>query len=156
MGGLQWSLGPELVTLREEESHKRRGKPSAIGDRIEKRQGFLHPIDSLVFNEELVVRTYVNGEDDCIRRIEGMYPLFPPGAGTADIIHIVFADCCGEWEGGLRDSRSFDTIQENVSVRWNIVRVADPLYAAEKAQDIVLPHSAHEDCEAHCAALSAS
>ncbi len=123
-------LGPELVTLREEESHKRRGKPSAIGDRVEKCQGFLHP---------------VNGEDDCIRRIEGMYPLLPPGAGNADIIHI-----------GLRDSRSSDTIQENVSVRWNIVRVADPLYAAEKAQDIVLPHSAHEDCEAHCTALSAS
>jgi len=50
-----WELLLESVDLVQEKNDTGLDEPSRIADRVEKSQGFLHTVDSLIFEQQLVV-----------------------------------------------------------------------------------------------------
>ena len=79
----------EAVDFVQKQDDRGLDKPSGVADRVEERQSFLHSVDGLVFEEQLVVLGDGNEEKDGRDVLEAMDPFLSLGSLTSDIEHAV-------------------------------------------------------------------
>ncbi|KAG5463361.1 MAG: hypothetical protein BJ554DRAFT_8207 [Olpidium bornovanus] len=121
----------EHVDLVQEEDDRRVDEPARVADRVEEREGLLHPVDVLVLEEHLVVLGDGDEEDDGRHVVEAVDPLFPLGPLPANVKQPV--DQAADVERGLRDPGRLHAGAEDVLVRRDVVVLRDPLDRIEEA-----------------------
>jgi hypothetical protein len=114
-----WQLLLETIDLVEEENDGCLDEPPRIADGIEECEGFLHAVDGLVLEEQLVVFRDGNEEKDGGDILEAVNPLLALGSLAADIEHAVREVANDKRRFG--DTGGLDTGAENVLVIWGVV-----------------------------------
>jgi len=115
----------ETIDLVQEKNYRGLDKPSGIADRVKEGKRFLHSVDSLIFEEKLVVFGNGNKEKDGSNVLEAMNPLLSFRSLSTYIEHAVGEvtnnKCC------LGDTSGLDTRPENILIIWHIIRLRDTL-----------------------------
>jgi hypothetical protein len=109
----------EPIDLVQEEDYRRLYKPSRVADGVKQRKRFLHTVDRLVFEEELVVLRNGNQEEDCRDVLEAMYPLLSFRSLTTDVEHAVGK--VANDKGRLSDTGGLYTRAQHILVVGNVV-----------------------------------
>lgn len=126
----------EAVDLVQEEDDRGLNEPTRVANRVEQGQGFLHTVDSLVFEEELVVLGDGDKEENGGDILEAMNPLFTFGTLTTNIEHAV-GEVAND-ESGFGDTGGLDTRTENVLVAGEVVGLSNALNRVKVASKIRL------------------
>lgn len=126
----------EAVDLVQEENDGGLNEPPRVTDRVEQGQSFLHTIDSLIFEKELVVLGDGDKEENGGDILEAVNPLLTFGTLTTNVEHAV-----GEVannESGLGDTGCLDTRTENVLVAGKIIGLSNALNGVKVASKVSL------------------
>ena len=87
--GGHWQFLLESIDFVQKEDDRRLDKPSGVADGVEECQSFLHSVDGLVFEEQLIVLGDGNEEKDGRDVLKAMYPFLSLGPLTSNIEHAV-------------------------------------------------------------------
>lgn len=123
---LHWADGQlllEAIDLVEEENDGRLNEPARVANRVEQSQGFLHTVDSLIFEQQLIVLGNGDQEQDSSNVLKAVDPLLSLGSLTTDVEHSVGE--IADDEGGLGDTGSLDTRTEDILVGRKIIGLGD-------------------------------
>lgn len=129
-----WELLLETVDLVEEEDDTGLDEPARIADAVEESQSFLHTVDRLVFEEELVIFGDSHQEEDSGDVLEAVNPLLTLRSLSTNVKHSV-----GEVannESSLGDTSRLDSRSENILVIGDVVGLSDAVYRIEVAGNI--------------------
>ncbi len=104
----------EPVDLVQEQDDRGLHEPPGVADGVKQRQGFLHPVDRLILEQQLVILGDGHEEQNGGDILETMDPLLPLGPLTTDIEHAIgeFADD----ERGLGDPGRLDPRAQHILV----------------------------------------
>ena len=103
-----------------------------VADGVEQCQGFLHTVDGLVFEEQLVVLGDGDQEEDGGDVLEAVNPLLSLGSLTTDVEHAVCQ--VADDECGLGDTGGLDTGTEDILVGGEVVGLGDAVNGVEVAE----------------------
>lgn len=95
----------------------------------------MHTVDSLIFEEQLVVFRDGDKEQNGGDVLKAMDPLLTLGTLTTDVEHAVGK--IANDEGSLGDTGRLDTGAENILVVGNVVRLSNAVYRVEVAMTVV-------------------
>jgi hypothetical protein len=126
----------EAVDLVQEENDGCLDKPTRVANRVEQGQGFLHTVDSLIFEEKLVVLGDGDEEENGGDILEAVDPLLTFGTLTTNVEHAV-GEVTND-EGGFGDTGGLDTGTENVLVAREVVGLSDALNRVKVASKVRL------------------
>ena len=119
--GRHWQLLLEAIDLVEEENDAGLGEPSAVADRVEQCECFLHAVDCLVLEQQLVVLRDGDQEQDGGNILEAVYPLLALRTLATHVEHAVCKvandECCFRDTGGLHTGSQDVRVRGNVSGR---------------------------------------
>ena len=121
--GADGQLLLESIDLVEEENNRRLDEPPGVANRVKQSQSFLHTVNRLVFEKQLVVLGDGDKEKDSGDVLEAVNPLLSLRSLTTDIEHSV-----GEItddEGSLGDTSSLDTGAKDILVVGHVIRSSD-------------------------------
>lgn len=139
--GADGQLLLESIDLVEEENNRRLDEPPGVADRVKQSQGFLHTVNRLVFEKQLVVLGDGDKEKDGGNVLEAVNPLLSLRSLTTDIEHSV-----GEItddEGSLGDTSSLDTGAKDILVVRHVIRSSDTGDVVEVAKCCVSLSDTH-------------
>lgn len=123
---LHWADGQlllEPIDLVQEQNYRRLDEPSGVTDRVEKRQRLLHTVDSLVFEQQLVVLGNSDEEQNGRHILEAVNPLLTLRPLATDVEHAV-SEVTND-KGRLRDTGSLDTGSQDVLVVGHVIGSSD-------------------------------
>jgi len=113
----------ESVDLVQEKDNTGLDEPSRVADRVEESEGFLHTVDRLVFEEQLVVLGNGDQEENGGNILEAMDPLLTLRTLTTDVEHAVGQ--IADDESRLSNTSGLDTRAQNILIVWNVVWCCD-------------------------------
>ena len=142
--GADGQLLLEAIDLVEEKNDGGLDEPSRVANRVEQCKGFLHTVDRLIFEEQLVVFGDSNQEKDRGHVFEAVNPLLPFGSLTTNIKHPVGQ--IANDECGFRDTGGLDTRAEDILVGGEIVGLGNALNSIEVATQTRLEDWARVVC----------
>lgn len=122
----------ETIDLVEEENDRGLDEPPGVADRVEQSQGFLHTVDGLVFEEQLIVLGDGNEEQNGGDVLEAVNPLLALGSLTTNVEHAVCEVTNNEC--GLGDTGGLDTGTEDILVGGEVVGLGNALNGIEVAK----------------------
>lgn len=134
-----WELLLEAVDLVKEQDDGRLDEPPRIANGVEQCEGFLHAVDRLVLEEELIVLGDGDEEEDCGDVLEAMDPLLPLRALSTDVEHAICQ--VANDEGRLGDTRGLDTRPEDILVVGDVVWGGDAIDGVEVAETRLIPET---------------
>lgn len=117
------------IDLVKEENDGRLDKPPRIADRVEEGERFLHAIDCLILEEQLIVLRDSYQEEDGSDVLEAMDPLLPLRPLATNVEHAV-CQVANE-EGCLCDTSRLHTRTEDILIVGHVVRSGDPINRVE-------------------------
>lgn len=129
--GADGQLLLEAIDLVEEQDDGCLDEPPRVADGVEQCEGFLHTVDGLVLEQQLVVFGDGDEEEDGGDVLEAVYPLLTLRSLTTDIEHAVGK--IADDEGGFGDTSRLDTRSEHVLVVGNVVGRSDTVDGVEVA-----------------------
>ena len=115
----------ESINLVQEQNDRSLDKPSGVADGIEKGERFLHTVDGLIFEEQLIIFGDGDQEENCGDILEAVNPLLAFRSLTTNIKHAVGE--IADDKGSLSDTSSLDTRSQNILVAGNIIWCGDTL-----------------------------
>lgn len=127
--GADGQLLLEAIDLVEEQNDGGLDEPSRVANRVEQCEGFLHTVDRLIFEKQLIVFGDGNQEENRSHVFEAVNPFLPFGSLTTNIKHPVSQ--IADDERGFRDTGGLDTRAENILVGGEIVGLGDALNSIE-------------------------
>jgi hypothetical protein len=107
--GAHWELLLESINLIQEQDDGGLDKPSGVANRVEKGQGLLHTVYSLVFEKQLIVLGNGDQEENGGDILEAVNPLFSFRTLSSDIKHTICEvtnDECGFGNTSGLDTRA--------------------------------------------------
>lgn len=129
--GADGQLLLEAVDLVEEENDRGLNEPARVANRVEQGKGFLHAVDSLILEQQLVVLGDGDQEENGGDVLEAVNPLLTLGSLATDVEHAVGQ--IANDEGGLGDTGSLDTRAENILVSGEVVGLSNAVNSVEVA-----------------------
>lgn len=126
----------EAVDLVQEENDGCLDEPTRVADRVEQGQSFLHTVDGLIFEKELVVFGDGDKEENGGDILEAVNPLLTFGTLTTDVEHAV-SEVAND-EGGLGDTGGLDTRTENILIAGEVVGLSNALDGVKVASNVRL------------------
>lgn len=130
--GADGQLLLETIDLVQEENDGSLDEPSGVANRVEQRQSFLHTVDSLIFEQQLVVFGDGDQEQNRCHVLEAVDPLLPFRTLTTDVEHPVGQ--VANNEGSFGDTGGLDTGTENILVCGEIVGLSNTLHGIKVAK----------------------
>lgn len=121
--GADGELGLETINLVQEQDNRGLDEPSRIADGIEQGQGFLHTVDRLIFEKELIVLGNGNQEEDGGDILKAMNPLLSFGTLSTHIEHAV-CEVAND-ERRLGDTSGLDTRSEDILIVGHVIGLGD-------------------------------
>jgi hypothetical protein len=121
----------ETINLVQEQNDRCLDEPSRVADGIEEGQGLLHTVDSLIFEQKLVVLGNSNEEEDGGNVFEAVDPLLSLRTLSSDIEHAISKVTNNE--SSLGDTGGLDTGAENILIVGHVVGLRDALNVIEVA-----------------------
>ena len=121
--GADGQLLLEPVDLVQEQDDGCLDKPPRVADGVEQCEGFLHTVDSLVFEQQLVVLGDGDQEKDRGNVLEAVDPLLSLGTLATNVEHAVGQ--VTDDEGSLGDTSGLDTRPEDILVIGDVVGGGD-------------------------------
>lgn len=121
--GANGKLFLEAIDFVEEENNRSLDEPSRVADRVEQSEGFLHTVDSLIFEQQLVVFGDGNQEKNGGDIFEAVNPFLPLRTLTTNVEHPVGQ--VANDEGSFRDTGSLDTRTEDILVSGEVVGLSN-------------------------------
>lgn len=137
----------EAIDLVEEENDRGLDEPPGVADRVEQSQGFLHTVDGLVFEEQLVVLGDGDKEQNGSDVLEAVDPFLALGSLTTNVEHAV-CEVTND-ECGLGDTGSLDTGTEDILVGGEVVGLGNALNGIEVAKRKRVSHVAMRQTNGH-------
>lgn len=132
----------EAIDLVKEQDDGCLDEPPRVADGVEQCEGFLHTVDGLVLEQQLVVLGDGDKEENGGNVLEAVYPLLTLRSLTTDIKHAVSK--IADDEGGFGDTSRLDTRSEHVLVVGNVVGRSDTVNRVEVAVTVSdVAHSLH-------------
>lgn len=104
----------EPVDLVEEENYGRLDEPPRVADRVKQGERFLHTVDRLIFEQQLIVLGNGDKEEDCGDILEAVDPLLPLRPLATDVKHPVRQ--VANDEGGFGDTGGLDARAKDILV----------------------------------------
>ena len=130
--GADGQLLLEAVDLVEEENNRGLDEPAGVADRIEQSEGFLHTVDGLVLEQQLVVLGDGDQEEDGGDILKAMNPLLTLRSLATHVEHAVGQ--IANNEGSLGDTSGLDTRAENILVSGEIVGLSNAVNSVKVAR----------------------
>lgn len=130
--GADGQLLLEAVDLVEEENDRGLDEPAGVANGVEQGECFLHTVDGLVLEQQLVVLGDGDQEEDGGDVLEAVDPLLTLGTLTTDVEHAVGQ--IANDEGGLGDTGGLDTRAENILVGGEVVGLSDAVNSVKVAR----------------------
>lgn len=121
--GADGQLLLEAVDLVEEENDRGLDEPAGVADRVKQGESFLHTVDGLVLEQQLVVLGDGDQEEDGGDILEAVNPLLTLRSLATHVEHAVGQ--IANNEGGLGDTSGLDTRAENILVSGEIVGLSN-------------------------------
>ena len=121
--GADGQLLLEPIDLVQEQDNRCLDEPPRIADGVEQCEGFLHTVDGLIFEQQLVVLRDGDQEENGGDVLEAVDPLLSLRSLTTDIEHTVGE--VADDERGLSDTSCLDTRSKNILVVGDVVRGGD-------------------------------
>jgi len=115
----------ESIDLVEEKNDGGLDEPPGVANRVEQGQSFLHTVDGLVLEKQLVVFGDGDQEQDGGDILEAVNPLLSLGSLTTDIEHAVGQ--IANDEGSLGNTGGLNTGAKNILVSGKVVGLGDPI-----------------------------
>jgi len=134
--GADGQLLLEAVDLVKEENDRRLDEPPRVANRVEQGERFLHTIDGLIFEQELVIFRDSDQEKNGGDVFETVNPLFTLRTLTTDVEHTVGQ--VANNEGCLGDTGGLDTRAKNILVGGEVVGLGNALNSIEVARTVSL------------------
>lgn len=121
----------ESIDLVEEENDGGLDEPPGVADGVEQSQGFLHTVDGLVLEQQLVVLGDGDQEQDGGDILEAVNPLLSLGSLATNVEHAVGQ--IADDESGLGDTGSLNTGAEDILVSGEVVGLGDAVNGVKVA-----------------------
>jgi len=121
--GADGKLLLEPIDLVQEQDDGCLDEPPRVADGVEQCEGFLHTVDSLIFEQQLIVLGDGDKEQDGGDVLEAVDPLLALGTLTTDVEHAVGQ--VANDKGGLSDTCGLDTRAEDILVGGDVVGGGD-------------------------------
>lgn len=121
--GADGQLLLEAINLVEEENDRCLCEPPRVADGVEQCQGFLHTVDGLIFEEQLIVLGDGDQEENGSDVLEAVDPLLTFGTLATNIEHTVRQVTNNECR--FRDTSGLDTRAQHILVVGHVVRSGD-------------------------------
>ena len=132
--GADGKLLLEPIDLVQEQDDGCLDEPSRVADGVEQCEGFLHTVDGLIFEQQLVVLGDGDKEQNGGDVLEAVDPLLALGTLTTDVEHAVGQ--VANDEGGLSDTCGLDTRAEDILVVGDVVGGGDAVNRVEVARAV--------------------
>lgn len=134
--GADGQLLLEAIDLVEEENDGGLDEPPRVANRVEQSKRFLHTVDGLIFEQQLVVFRDSDQEKNGGDIFEAVNPLLTLRTLTTDVEHTVGQ--VANNEGGLGDTGSLDTRAKDILVGGEVVGLGNTLNSVEVARRVSL------------------
>lgn len=118
-----WQLLLKSIDLVQEQDNRGLDEPSRVADGIKQCEGLLHAVDSLVFEQKLIILRNGNQEENGGDILEAVDPLLSLRSLSSHIKHTV-GEVAND-EGGLGDTSGLDTRAEDILIVWHVVGLCD-------------------------------
>lgn len=122
----------EAIDLVQEENDGSLDEPSRVANRVEQCQSFLHTVDRLIFEEQLVVFRNGDQEKNRCHVLEAVDPLLTLRTLTTNVEHSVGQ--VANNEGSFGDTGSLDTGAEDILVSGKVVGLSNALHGIKVAE----------------------
>ena len=127
--GADWELLLEAINFVQKQDDGSLDEPAGVADGVEEGEGFLHTVDSLILEQELIVLRDGNEEEDGGDVLKAVDPLLTLRSLSTDIEHTVGQ--VANNEGGLGDTSSLYTRPQDILVIWHVVVHSDAINVVE-------------------------
>jgi hypothetical protein len=124
----------EPIDLVQEQDDRCLDEPPRVADGVEQCEGFLHTVDGLIFEQQLVVLRDGDQEENGGDVLEAVDPLLSLRSLTTDVEHAVGQ--VANDEGGLGDTSRLDTRAEDILVVGDVVGGGDAVDRVEVAASV--------------------
>ena len=125
----------EPIDLVEEEDDRCLHKPPRVADRVEEGKRFLHTVDGLIFEKELIILRDGDKEENGGDILKAMYSLLPFRPLATHIEHTVGK--VTNDESSLSDTSSLNTGSKDILIIGNIIRSCDAVDGVEVAGQLI-------------------
>jgi hypothetical protein len=133
--GADGQLLLEAIDLVEEENDRGLDEPTRVADGVEQSECFLHTVDGLVLEQQLVILGNGDQEEDSSDVLEAVNPLLTLGSLTTDIEHAVGQ--IANDEGSLGDTGGLDTGAKDILISGEVVGLSNTVNSVEVAGKVM-------------------
>ena len=125
----------EAINLVQKENNRRLDEPPRVANAVEKGESFLHTVDGLIFEEQLIVFRDGDKEENSGDVLEAVYPLLSFRSLSTNIEHAVCQ--IANDKGRLGDTSGLDTRSQDILVIWHVVWSSDSIDRVEVAGELI-------------------